>query len=54
MFAPYPDGVYTLFPSEELDSAISGMDIRPVSAGCLPNGEVLWTDERPARYSWLA
>ncbi|WP_448852399.1 hypothetical protein [Corynebacterium sp. 335C] len=54
MFAPYPDGVYTLFPSGRLDAAIASMDIRPASAGYLPNGEVLWTDEQPSRYSWLA
>lgn len=53
MFAPLPDGVYSFFPANALDEALSTMERRPVAAGYLADGDVVVTSNDTARYSWL-
>lgn len=53
MFAPLPDGVYSLFPAHALNNAIATMDRRPVAAGYLADGDVISSDSDATRYSWL-
>lgn len=53
MFAPLPEGTYTPFPKPELDRVLAELDLRPVAAGCLANGDVITSDMDAARYSWL-
>lgn len=53
MFAPLPEGTYTHFPADELDSAIATMDRRPVAAGYIADGDVISSELDQKRYSWL-
>ena len=53
MFAPLPDGVYSLFPAQALDNAIASMDRRPVAAGYLADGDVVSSETDATRYSGL-
>ena len=52
MFAPLPDGVFTLFPAQALNNAIASMDRRPVAAGYLADGDVISSATDASRYSW--
>ncbi|HHU45021.1 MAG TPA: hypothetical protein GXZ46_05250 [Actinomycetales bacterium] len=53
MFAPLPDGVYTLFPAQALNNAIATMDRRPVAAGYLADGDIVSSESDNTKYSWL-